>query len=284
MWSSKEISALLGPSTAIARPPAPASLVQMLNSAGEERIRCVSTPSPRISIRFGQRSQKTQQQHSTWLSRLRRVQAGASCSDLGGAALAERPHGELEGAAHHVLFIRFHTHPVHAHLGGHKAHTVGVVADGNKLGGTDASRGGLDLGSDVLQVDICREFYSCLVKIKPPEQRRRFSSFTLLHDSVCSPLSSEAFVINGILISGAERQEEPQRSPVTGLPAQRGWGSNQQRRKRSPSKPEERAGGGVRKTRSEGSSWRKEEEEEKEGKKQGEDKCMLVGGCRTKER
>lgn len=33
--SSKEISALLGPSTAMARPPAPASLVQMLNSAGK---------------------------------------------------------------------------------------------------------------------------------------------------------------------------------------------------------------------------------------------------------
>lgn len=33
--SSKEISALLGPSTAMARPPAPASLVQILNSAGK---------------------------------------------------------------------------------------------------------------------------------------------------------------------------------------------------------------------------------------------------------
>lgn len=33
LWSSKAISALLGPSTAMERPPAPASLVHMLNSA-----------------------------------------------------------------------------------------------------------------------------------------------------------------------------------------------------------------------------------------------------------
>lgn len=35
LWSSKVISALLGPSTAIDSPPAPASRVHMLNSAVE---------------------------------------------------------------------------------------------------------------------------------------------------------------------------------------------------------------------------------------------------------
>lgn len=95
----------------------------------------------------------------TWLPCLCSFQARTSNSDLGGPALAQRSHGELEGATRHVLSACPHAHTVHAHLSGHKAHAVGVVAEGNKLGGTACSGGGEDLGSDVLQVHSCKETF-----------------------------------------------------------------------------------------------------------------------------
>ncbi|KAF3856763.1 hypothetical protein F7725_017486 [Dissostichus mawsoni] len=118
--SSKEISALLGPSTAMERPPAPASLVQILKLSWRER------------------------------ERYRGEGSRTSCPHLGGSPLSQGPHSELEGAAWHVHTPVPHTHAVHAHLRGNEAHTVGVVARSDQLCRLAGPRGGGDLGGDVL--------------------------------------------------------------------------------------------------------------------------------------
>ena len=108
----------------------------------------------------------------TWLSGLCSLQSRTPSSDLGGPALAQRPHGELVGAAHYVLAPVHQTDAVHAHLGRHEAHAVSVVAHGDQLGGLTGSRGGGDRGDDVLGVDRCKE------------------TFVSLPDRVCRPAAA----------------------------------------------------------------------------------------------
>ncbi|CAG5977706.1 unnamed protein product [Menidia menidia] len=86
------------------RPPAPASRVQMLNSAGGRRPR-------------------------------------AAGPHFGGAALPQGPHGELEGAARHVHAPVAHADAVRARLRGNEPHAVGVVAGGDQLGGPNGAGG-----------------------------------------------------------------------------------------------------------------------------------------------
>lgn len=82
----------------------------------------------------------------TWNPCFSSLQAGASRADLVGAPLAQRPHGELEGAAGHVLAAVLDADCVNAHLLGHKADTVRVLPHGHDLCLSDAARGAGDVG------------------------------------------------------------------------------------------------------------------------------------------
>lgn len=65
----------------------------------------------------------------TWDTRLSTLQPWASSSHFMGSSLAERPHGELEGAAWHGLPSVFDIHRVDPHFLRHKADTVGVFVN-----------------------------------------------------------------------------------------------------------------------------------------------------------
>lgn len=82
----------------------------------------------------------------TWDSCFSSLQAGASCPDLVGTPLAERPHSELEGAAGYVLATVLDADCVNPHLLGHEPDTVRVLPHGHNLGLGHAARGAGDVG------------------------------------------------------------------------------------------------------------------------------------------
>lgn len=111
---------MLGPSTAMLRPPAPASLVQMENSASGRR---------RAGEPHGGNNADVENPSTapTWYSSFCSLQARASRSDLVGPALSQGADSELEGTARHVSALVLYTDGVHAGLGGNEADAVGVV-------------------------------------------------------------------------------------------------------------------------------------------------------------
>lgn len=90
----------------------------------------------------------------TWHTRLRSLQTRTARSHFMSASFTQRTHGELEGASGHVLSAILHAHRVHAHLTGHEADAVGVVAHGDDLGSFRAPRRAGDLSRDVMDVDF----------------------------------------------------------------------------------------------------------------------------------
>ena len=82
------------------------------------------------------------------------LQARAACPDLVGTALAQRPHGELEGAAGDVLAAVLDADGVNAHLLGHEPDAVRVLPHRHNLRLGHAAGGAGDVGRHVTAVDF----------------------------------------------------------------------------------------------------------------------------------
>lgn len=113
------------------RPPAPASLVQMLNSAKEQNR----------GVSFTRGKTHTAHTHTpiapTWYSSLGPLQARPPGANFVGSTLTQGPDGKLEGAAGHVHAVVLDTDRVHARLGGDEADAVGVVLSLHDVGFVD---------------------------------------------------------------------------------------------------------------------------------------------------
>lgn len=138
------------------RPPAPASLVQILNSA--EKHQTHLSPSALLTTggreattrkkKGGNRKWRTEKKkrrqkeeeekkkkkrrrregnQPTWDPCDSSVQAGPSCSDLVGPSLSQGPHSELEGAAGDVLAAVLDIDSVGSHFLRDEAHAVGAA-------------------------------------------------------------------------------------------------------------------------------------------------------------
>lgn len=90
----------------------------------------------------------------TWDPSFSSLQARASCSNLVGTPLTERPHGELEGAAGHMLATVLDADCVDTHLLGHKPDTVRVLPHGHNLCLSHTAGGAGDVGRHVTAIDF----------------------------------------------------------------------------------------------------------------------------------
>lgn len=151
--SSKAISALLGPSTAMLRPPAPASLVQILNSATHDTE--AETESATLSkMKHTHTHTNNRATTPTWYSSLCSLQAWPSSTDLMRAALSQWANCELERAARHVHAVVFHTNGVHARLGGDKTNAISVVLSLHDVGLVNLSGRACHLSRHVRYADL----------------------------------------------------------------------------------------------------------------------------------
>lgn len=90
----------------------------------------------------------------TWDTRLSTFQPWASSSHFMGPSLAQRPHGELEGAARHWLPSVFDIHSVDPHFLRHKADAVGVFVSFYDFGIKVSSRGASYLGCQIPTINF----------------------------------------------------------------------------------------------------------------------------------